>query len=128
MVQSSTVGEPRLSWQDRRDLDLGKIKRREGPAFCRAWGIFVRSEIGAILEVRESEVVRRLLEKRFPDSRRKAYYLMAIHENFTRIPNNRFAKSVGAKPPSWSKWRGEMEMDPIVQPGCTRPKNYPRKV
>jgi len=26
------------------------------------------------------------LEKRFADSRRKAYYLMAIHENLTRIP------------------------------------------
>jgi hypothetical protein len=27
-----------------------------------------------------------LVEKRFPDSRRKAYYLMAIHENLTRVP------------------------------------------
>ena len=26
------------------------------------------------------------LEKRFPDCRRKAYYLMAIHENLTRVP------------------------------------------
>jgi hypothetical protein len=26
------------------------------------------------------------LEKRFPDSRRKAYYLMGIHETLTRIP------------------------------------------
>jgi hypothetical protein len=26
------------------------------------------------------------LEKRFPESRRKAYYLMAIHEHLTRIP------------------------------------------
>ena len=26
------------------------------------------------------------LEKRFPASRRKAYYLMAIHENLTRVP------------------------------------------
>jgi hypothetical protein len=26
------------------------------------------------------------LEKRFSDSRRKAYYLMAIHENLTRVP------------------------------------------
>jgi hypothetical protein len=28
------------------------------------------------------------LEKRFPDSRRKAYYLMAIHENLTKIPKH----------------------------------------
>jgi len=26
------------------------------------------------------------LERRFPDSRRKAYYLMAIHEHLTRVP------------------------------------------
>ena len=29
------------------------------------------------------------LEKRFADSRRKAYYLMAIHEKLTRIPSRR---------------------------------------
>jgi hypothetical protein len=37
------------------------------------------------------------LEKRFPESRRKAYYLMAIHENLTRIPKTRL-REVG-----WSK-------------------------
>ena len=37
------------------------------------------------------------LEKRFPESRRKAYYLMAIHENLTRIPKHEL-QQVG-----WSK-------------------------
>jgi hypothetical protein len=37
------------------------------------------------------------LAKRFPDSRRKAYYLMAIHENLTRIPKQQL-REVG-----WSK-------------------------
>jgi len=37
------------------------------------------------------------LEKRFPESRRKAYYLMAIHEKLTRIPNQQL-REVG-----WSK-------------------------
>jgi hypothetical protein len=37
------------------------------------------------------------LEKRFPESRRKAYYLMAIHENLKRIPKPRL-REVG-----WSK-------------------------
>src|SRR6202795_1643470 len=37
------------------------------------------------------------LEKRFPESRRKAYYLMAIHENLTKVPKQRL-KAVG-----WSK-------------------------
>jgi hypothetical protein len=37
------------------------------------------------------------LERRFPGSRRKAYYLMAIHENLTRIPKHAL-REVG-----WSK-------------------------
>jgi hypothetical protein len=37
------------------------------------------------------------LEKRFPESRRKAYYLMAIHENLTKIPKQRLREM------GWSK-------------------------
>ena len=37
------------------------------------------------------------LEKRFPESRRKAYYLMSVHENLPRIPKSHL-KQVG-----WSK-------------------------
>jgi hypothetical protein len=37
------------------------------------------------------------LEKRFPDSRRKAYYLMAIHENLARVPKQQL-REIG-----WSK-------------------------
>ncbi len=37
------------------------------------------------------------LEKRFPDSRRKAYYLMAIHENLIKVPKQQL-REVG-----WSK-------------------------
>jgi hypothetical protein len=39
------------------------------------------------------------LEKRFPESRRKAYYLMAIHEHLTRIPKRQL-REVG-----WTKAR-----------------------
>ena len=41
--------------------------------------------------------VEEFLEKCFADSRRKAYYLMAIHENLTRIPKHEL-RQVG-----WSK-------------------------
>jgi hypothetical protein len=37
------------------------------------------------------------LQKRFPDSRRKAYYLMAIHENLTKVPKQQL-REVG-----WTK-------------------------
>jgi hypothetical protein len=39
------------------------------------------------------------LEKRFPDSRRKAYYLMAIHENLTRV-SKQHLREIG-----WTKAR-----------------------
>jgi len=39
------------------------------------------------------------IEKRFPDSRRKAYYLMAIHENLTRVPKQQL-RAIG-----WTKAR-----------------------
>ncbi len=39
------------------------------------------------------------LEKRFPESRRKSYYLMAIHEHLTRIPKRQL-REVG-----WTKAR-----------------------
>jgi hypothetical protein len=39
------------------------------------------------------------LERRFPDSRRKAYYLMAIHEHLTRVPKQQL-REIG-----WTKAR-----------------------
>jgi hypothetical protein len=39
------------------------------------------------------------LEKRFPESRRKAYYLLAIHEHLTRVPKQQL-REVG-----WTKAR-----------------------
>ena len=39
------------------------------------------------------------LERRFPDSRRKAYYLMAIHENLTRVSKQQL-REIG-----WTKAR-----------------------
>ena len=47
------------------------------------------------------------LERKFPESRRKAYYLMAIHEHLPRI-----AKAgpqdggMDARPRNWRRWRG----------------------
>ena len=65
------------------------------------------------------------LEKRFPESRRKAYYLMAIHENLTRIPKPRL-REVGVEQGGGngeSRAQGR-ERTSIVQPGCTKPRKY----
>jgi len=46
------------------------------------------------------------LEKRFPQSRRKAYYLMAIHESLTKIPKQRL-REIG--------WRKAAEMVKVAR-------------
>ena len=46
------------------------------------------------------------LEKRFPESRRKAYYLMAIHENLTKIPKPKL-RQIG--------WRKAAEMVKVAR-------------
>src|SRR5438067_12674175 len=77
------------------------------------------------------------LERRFPESRRKAYYLMSIHEHLPPEAK-RELKQVG-----WSKGlelaklarrNHGQEFDcatwlhkAIVQPGCTKPSFCPRK-
>jgi hypothetical protein len=46
------------------------------------------------------------LEKRFPESRRKAYYLMAIHENLAKIPKQQL-REIG--------WRKAAEMVKVAR-------------
>src|ERR1700685_2243776 len=46
------------------------------------------------------------LEKRFPESRRKAYYLMAIHENLTKVPKQQL-REIG--------WRKAAEMVKVAR-------------
>ena len=50
------------------------------------------------------------LEKRFPESRRKAYYLMAIHETLTKVPKQQL-KEIGwrkaAELVKVARWDGE---------------------
>jgi len=58
--------------QDLRFVDLGRY-------LCE-----VRS--GQYWRIEKMTSFDEFLERRFPDSRRKAYYLMAIHEHLTRVP------------------------------------------
>ena len=64
------------------------------------------------------------LEKRFPESRRKAYYLMAIHENLTQIPETAAAGSGLEQGGRDGQGRAPGRRRPsIVQPGCTKPRS-----
>src|SRR5271154_5619913 len=64
------------------------------PKLNRRRALFVLDKIDEILawekaKERNLKSFDEFLEKRFPESRRQAYYLMAIHENLTRIPKPR---------------------------------------
>jgi len=48
------------------------------------------------------------LERKFPESRRKAYYLMAIHERLLAFPRLTCGKWAGRRRRNLPRWRGGM--------------------
>jgi hypothetical protein len=80
-----TWDKARLNERDLRFVDLGRY-------LCE-----VRA--GQYWRLEKMKSFDNFLEKRFPDSRRKAYYLMAIHENLTRVPKQQL-REIG-----WTKAR-----------------------
>jgi len=79
-----------LSWEKTKEQEKDARFVELGECLCE-----VRSKQYWRLEKLKS--FEEFLEKRFPDSRRKAYYLMAIHEHLPRIPKHQL-REVG-----WSK-------------------------
>ena len=75
-----------------------KIKERERDVrFVQLGQYLCEVRAGQYWRIEKLKSFDEFLEKRFPESRRKAYYLMAIHENLTKIPKPRL-EEVG-----WSK-------------------------
>ena len=66
------------------------------------------------------------LEKRFADSRRKAYYLMTIHEHLTRVPKQQLREMGWTKARELVKVARKTERISFVHPGCTRQRNSRR--
>ncbi len=60
------------------------------------------------------------LARRFPESRRKAYYLMSIHEHLPKPIRSELKQVGGRRRWSWSKWRGGSRRISKVQTGCTK--------
>ena len=60
------------------------------------------------------------LARRFPESRRKAYYLMSIHEHLPPQARKEL-KEIGWTKGSWPSWRAGTDSASIVHPGCTKP-------
>ena len=66
------------------------------------------------------------LTRRFPESRRKAYYLMSIHEHLPPQARRELKEWDGRRDWSWRKSPGGMAESSIVQPGCTEVRSLPR--
>jgi hypothetical protein len=81
-----------LSWEQTKERECDERFVELGQYLCE-----VRS--GQYWRLEYLKSFDEFLEKRFPDSRRKAYYLMAIHEHLTRIPKQQL-REVG-----WTKAR-----------------------
>jgi hypothetical protein len=79
-----------LSWEKSKEQERDVRFVELGQFLCE-----VRA--GQYWRLEELKSFDEFLEKRFPESRRKAYYLMAIQENLTKVPKHQL-KAVG-----WSK-------------------------
>jgi hypothetical protein len=81
-----------LSWEKTKEIEKDARFVELGQYLCE-----VRA--GQYWRLEKLKSFDEFLEKRFPDSRRKAYYLMAIHEHLPRIPKPEL-RSMG-----WTKAR-----------------------
>ena len=79
-----------LAWEQRKEAEKDTRFVELGKYLCEVRG-------GQYWRLENLKSFDEFLEKRFPESRRKAYYLMAIHENLMRVPKQQL-REVG-----WSK-------------------------
>jgi len=102
-----------LSWEQRSEAERDTRFVELGRYLCE-----VRA--GQYWRLEKLKSFDEFLERRFPESRRKAYYVMSIHEHLPPEAR-RELKQVG-----WTKGL-ELARTLIVQPGCTRPAKCRRK-
>jgi hypothetical protein len=81
-----------LSWERGKDLERDERFLELGQYLC-------ETRSGQYWRLEKLKSFDEFLERRFPESRRKAYYLMAIHEHLTRVPKKEL-REVG-----WTKAR-----------------------
>jgi hypothetical protein len=79
-----------LSWEQSKEHERDQRFVELGQHLCE-----VRS--GQYWRLENLKSFDEFLEKRFPESRRKAYYLLAIHEHLTRIPKQQLREVGWAK-------------------------------
>ena len=109
-----------LAWEQKRDTERDTKFVELGHFLCE-----VRA--GQYWRLGDMKSFDQFLEKKFPESRRKAYYLMSIHEYLPPQARKELKKVGWAKGIELAKLARRDRQDSIVQPGCTRPKNYRKR-
>ena len=102
-----------LAWEQRRETERDTKFVELGRYLCE-----VRA--GQYWRLEKLKSFDDFLEKRFPGSRRKAYYLMSIHEHLPPQARKELKKWAGRRESSWRSWRAGIGSSSIVQPGCTK--------
>ena len=110
-----------LAWEQRKETERDTKFVELGRYLCE-----VRA--GQYWRLESLKCFDEFLERRFPESRRKAYYLMSIHEHLPPQARKEL-KEVG-----WAKGielvkagAGGTGSTSIVQPGCTKPVRCRRR-
>jgi hypothetical protein len=88
-----------LSWEKAKEQERDVRFVELGQYLCEVRG-------GQYWRLEKLKSFDEFLEKRFPESRRKAYYLMAIHESLTKIPKKQL-REIG--------WRKAAEMVKVAR-------------
>jgi len=109
-----------LAWEQHKDAERDTKFVELGRYLCE-----VRA--GQYWRVENLKSFDDFLERRFPESRRKAYYLMSIHEHLPPRARKELKEVGWARGSNWQKWPDEMVRSSIVQPGCTGPGLYQKK-
>jgi hypothetical protein len=110
-----------LAWEQRRETERDTKFVELGRYLCE-----VRA--GQYWRLENLSSFDAFLETRFPQSRRKAYYLMSIHENLPPQARKELKKVGWAKESSWPSWHAGIDITSIVQPGCTTLVNCRRRI
>ena len=81
----------------------GTIEREKDSRFVDLGRYLCEVRAGQYWRVDNLKSFDEFLEKKFPESRRKAYYLMAIHEQLPRIPKHELGRWDGRRRESWRR-------------------------
>jgi hypothetical protein len=109
-----------LAWEQRKETERDTKFVELGRYLCE-----VRA--GQYWRLERQKSFDEFLERRFPESRGKAHYLMSIHE-YLPPQTRKQLKEVGwAKGIELASWQGGTGSSSIVQPGCTGPVKCRRR-